>query len=113
MSFLTRSAAWCALFAVAYVTLSPIELRPVSPVPVNVERLLAFLIIGALFGAGYWRKLILVLALIVLVAAGLEFAQEFVPGRHGRVSDFAFKAVGAALGAAVAALAVKWLAERR
>lgn len=94
-----RLAAWGALAFIVFVTLSPIGLRPVSTAPVNFERLAAYLVLGGLFGAAYPRRFGLVLTLLVVGSAGLEMAQNMVPGRHGRIDDFLFKTAGAAVGA--------------
>jgi hypothetical protein len=44
-----RWVAWLLVIAVAVFTLSPIELRPVTAAPANLERFAAFAVIGAAF----------------------------------------------------------------
>lgn len=99
LKILVKAAAWGALALIAFVTLSPISMRPVSSAPVNIERLGAYLVLGALFGAAYPKRIPLVLGLLVVGSVGLEVSQNLVPGRHGRVDDALFKAAGACLGA--------------
>ncbi|UHD47627.1 VanZ family protein [Aureimonas altamirensis] len=99
LKILIKAAAWGALAFIAFVTLSPISMRPVSSAPVNIERLGAYLVLGALFGAAYPKRIPLVLGLLVAGSVGLEVSQNLVPGRHGRVDDALFKAAGACLGA--------------
>lgn len=48
---------------------------------------------------GRWRWLLL--AFLSLHAAGTEFGQLYVPGRHGAVSDVAIDHIGLVLGAAL------------
>lgn len=96
---LVKAAAWGALAVIAFVTLSPISMRPVSAAPVDIERLGAYLVLGALFGAAYPKRIPLVLGLLVVGCAGLEVSQNLVPGRHGRIDDALFKAAGACVGA--------------
>ncbi|WP_052194619.1 VanZ family protein [Aureimonas altamirensis] len=99
LKILVKVAAWGALALIAFVTLSPISMRPVSSAPVNIERLGAYLVLGVLFGAAYPKRIPLVLGLLVVGSVGLEVLQNVVPGRHGRVDDALFKAAGACLGA--------------
>lgn len=97
---LVRIAAWLMLAAIFAVTVVPIGLRPVSGLPVNEERFIAFAVLGSLFGLGYEKSPRLILALIVIAAAGFELAQHLVASRHGQLSDFVFKALGGGLGVA-------------
>ncbi|WP_062227846.1 VanZ family protein [Aureimonas frigidaquae] len=113
MLSLIRLAAWLALGAVIFVTLSPISMRPVSSADVDIERLAAFVVLGGLFGAGYPRRWPLVLLLLIAGGAGLELSQNLVPGRHGRVEDFLFKAGGAVLGAGLGVVAIRLLSRLR
>jgi hypothetical protein len=105
-SFLMRCAAWVALAAVAVVTLSPIGLRPTSPAPADLERLVAFVGLGLIFALAYPRRWVTTVALLCVAAGLLEIGQHLVPGRHGMPHDFALKAAGAGLGAGLA-LAVR------
>jgi hypothetical protein len=68
-------------FAASYfvMTVGPIGLRPVSPVPAQTERFTAFLIVGGLLGVGYPKKLALMVAVVVVSAGLFELAQHLVP----------------------------------
>jgi hypothetical protein len=108
---LLRVAAWGALLAILAITLGPIGMRPVSGGPVQIERFLAFAVLGGLFGLAYpgrWRT---VLALVVGAAIGFEILQAVTPDRHGRFADLAVKAAGGAVGVilaqAIAAVALR------
>lgn len=96
----SRVAAWLLLGAIGVFTLSPIELRPVTHGPVSLERLGAFALIGAAFCHAYPKHRYAILFFIVGLAGFLEIAQNYVPGRHGRLSDGLVKVLGACLGVA-------------
>jgi hypothetical protein len=102
-----RWVAWLLLCAIIVFTLSPIELRPVTEPPVSLERFTAFAAIGAAFCLGYPKHRALFLVLLLGLIGSLEFAQNYVPGRDGRLSDGVVKASGALLGAAFATLAAR------
>jgi hypothetical protein len=96
-----RALGWLFLAAVAFVTVCPIEYRPdPESIPVPLQRIGAFALLGALFATCYPRHRWQVCAFIVAAAAGLEVAQMLDPSRHGRVADFAEKALGGTLGSA-------------
>ncbi|MBE7733521.1 VanZ family protein [Devosia sp. CC-YST696] len=99
-SQLIRIGAWLLLVAILVVTLGPIGLRPVSAAPVQLERLLAFGLLGLTFALAYPRHLLLVALLTFGAALALEVFQYAVPGRHARASDFVAKIVGGGLGIA-------------
>jgi len=103
MQVFFRRMAWLLLLGVAVVTVSPIGLRPVTGAPADVERALAFGLIGAAVWLGYPRHRAVVL-LVIALAGLLEAAQSLVPGRHGRMHDFVVKGAGAVAGAVLAAL---------
>lgn len=92
------AAAWAALLAVAFATLSPIGIRPHIPVPANVERAFAFFVIGTLFALAYPKRIWWALAIMLIGVFGLELLQELRPDRHARLGDAAAKATGALLG---------------
>ncbi len=100
--------AWLLLIALAFVTVAPIEFRPISPLPVQLERATTLAIIGFVFALAYPRHIVLVGLLLFASTALLEALQVLEPSRHGRVVDLAVKLVGAAVG-----LGTGWLATRR
>ena len=101
MHRIARCLGWLALAALVFVTIAPIGLRPVSGAPVSLERLGAFAVFGFLFAFGYPKRLVQVLALVIIAAAGLEAFQLLEVTRHGRMADFLVKAVGGGIGVAV------------
>lgn len=93
-----RAAAWTALAAIIFVTVSPIGWRPHDVMPVNFDRALAFTIMSALFVAAYPRHSV-VLGLALVACAGLiELLQFFSPTRHPQFIDAFVKATGAVVG---------------
>jgi hypothetical protein len=95
--------AWASLAFVAFVTLSPIGLRPVVLQP-GYEHFLAFAIIGLLFGIAYPRHWLLIGLAVIGSAVALEFLQLIAPGRHARLLDLMQKIAGGFIGLTVATL---------
>ena len=104
-----RSLAWIALIAIAAATLSPIGLRPRLPVSVDLERGVAFLLVGLLFALAYPRRIWLAIAVVIIGAFGLEWLQALRPDRHGRIDDALIKAFGAVIGLTAGWLCIKFV----
>jgi hypothetical protein len=98
MARVLRLSAWLALAVLIVVTAGPISLRPVSGFPIPIERFLAFLSAGGLFGLAYPRHRARSILIVVAFALGLELAQHLVPQRHGLLGDALVKAAGGVLG---------------
>jgi len=93
-----RIVAWLLLAGIAFVTLAPIGLRPVTEAPPNLERALAYALFGAAFALAYPRRLGLALTIIVASAIGLELLQSIAATRHARLLDAGVKLVGGGVG---------------
>jgi VanZ family protein len=91
-------AAWIIFAAIVAMTVGPLGLRPESHLPANFERFAAFVMLGTCFMLAYPQHSIIVLICLIVAAGALELAQTIVPGRHGRVVDFAFKLAGVVAG---------------
>ncbi len=89
---------------IVYATLSPIKDRPVVA-GAQFEHLAAFAVVGLAFSLAYPRRLLLVAAIILISAFGLEALQFLTPDRHARLLDALMKAVGGACGIGVGQLA--------
>ena len=89
---------FAVVLGVMFATLVPIELRPATGLPADIERFGAFLVGGAAWRIAFPRAAFVGCVLLVLCAAGLELMQTFVDGRHGSVLDFVWKGSGAAFG---------------
>lgn len=101
---LLRIVAWLLLAGLVFVTLSPISLRPISPLPTQLERATALALVGFAFALAYPRHIWLVALLVLGSTVLLEILQLASPSRHGRVIDAVVKLVGGGGG-----LLVGWL----
>ncbi|MGY4606962.1 hypothetical protein ACVW16_005374 [Bradyrhizobium sp. USDA 4474] len=97
-------AAWTVAAAIAFVTLSPIGLRPETG-SVGFERFVAYGLLGALFAAGYPRHFVRVMTLLLVLAGTLELLQQLTPDRHAHFKDALEKMVGGLAGSSLAKLA--------
>lgn len=103
MQTLFRLAFWGLLAALAFVTLSPIGLRP-EVGPADLERACAYAAFGVLAGLAYPRQRIAILAMVVVAAGMLELGQELSASRHARFADFLVKAGSGVAGWCLASL---------
>jgi glycopeptide antibiotics resistance protein len=100
--------AWLTLGCIIFVTLSPIGLRPIVTRDPGYERLIAYAILGVLFGLAYPRRVWMTLCVVVGTAVILEGLQYLTPDRHGQLLDLLEKACGGLLGLLVANVASKY-----
>ncbi|PZU25185.1 MAG: VanZ family protein [Shinella sp.] len=99
---LCKTAAWLSLAFIVFATVSPIGLRPHDPLPVNLDRALAFCLMSGLFVLVYPRRWLMVLILTLVGAGAIETLQYLSPTRHAHMIDAMVKAGGAAAGVAFA-----------
>jgi VanZ family protein len=97
------AAGWLALAFIVYATLSPIDARPMVTRP-HFEHFAAFAVMALAFGLAYPNRLLLVVAIVLASAFGLEALQLLTPDRHGRVLDAVVKASGGICGIGVGQL---------
>jgi VanZ family protein len=107
-----RILAWLLLAGVVFATLSPINLRPESPLPTSLERIIALMLIGFVFALAYPRRTWLVVAIVLGSTIILELLQLTSPTRHGRLVDVAVKLGGASIGLAMGRFALRLRAGR-
>lgn len=105
--------AWLALILTLFITVSPIEFRPQSIPPVNIERGGAFALISAMFIAAYPKLWKLCTLLLITGVIGLELMQLLSETRHARISDVAVKILGTIIGVAVGWFISFWLSQRQ
>ncbi|SIR47178.1 hypothetical protein SAMN05880592_12325 [Bosea sp. TND4EK4] len=99
---------------ILFSTLSPIDIRPhLAEWSPDTERFLAYALAGSLLCFAYPRQRWFVLAAIVAVALGLEWAQTWEATRHGRPHDAVVKLLGATVGASIAFLLDQMIARLR
>jgi len=111
-SLVFRAAAWLLVVAVAIFTLSPIQFRPVTGAPADIERFIAFAVISGMFCLGYPRQRSLVLIVVVGLAALLESLQHLIPDRHGEMHDFIVKGFGAIASTLIGSLVGQYTSAR-
>jgi len=104
--------AWAALLILGAITLSPIEFRPRLPGSVELERALAFFVVGLMFAIAYPRKIWFAIAVVLVGVVSLEAMQELRPDRHGRVPDALVKALGGVMGIFAGRLFARLLSAR-
>ena len=115
VSRLITAAAWVSIIAIAYATLthagfvyaiyfklSPMLMRPEMKTYAQLEQIIAFAVLGALFSFAYPRRPILVCATVLGGAALFEILQTLTPDRHGTMADAPEKMAGGAAGILVA-----------
>jgi apolipoprotein N-acyltransferase len=95
---LTRIMAWTCLGYIAFVTVGPIWVRPETGASPQLERLVAFAVVGALFAAAYPRHIVLASLVVIGAAILLEAFQLLEASRHGRLFDASVKIVGGLIG---------------
>ena len=101
LSFLLKCVAWLLLLGLVLVTIGPIGWRPISPLPTQLERALALMVVGIAFALAYPRHVVLVGLLLIGATALLELTQVFEPSRHGRWLDLGVKVAGGVVGLAI------------
>lgn len=99
---LAAVASVAILIVIVFATLAPIQQRPRLPLPVDLERGMAFAALAFCLGVAFGRSYGLIAIGCVLLAGGLEWLQTFVPTRHGQGWDFEIKALGSVVGIGVA-----------
>lgn len=101
LSRLLQISAWILLLGLVVVTIEPLQFRPISALPVQLERSLAVGIIGFVFALAYPRHLIAVALVVLGATVLLELLQLVTPTRHGRFPDAVAKLIGGVAGLAV------------
>ena len=97
-------AGWLALGFIAFATLSPIGARP-SLAGAHLEHFASFALVGIAFALAYPSRVLLVVAIVVGAAVGLEALQLLTPDRHGRAADALVKTLGGISGISVGQMA--------
>jgi VanZ family protein len=105
-----RAAAWSCVAAITLLSLLPGEEMVRTDLGGHAEHVLAYAIAALIVAYAYnnvapYR----VFGALILYAACLEYLQRFSPGRHSRLIDFAFSALGVVVGAAIFVIGRKLL----
>lgn len=109
------AAAWITVIAIAYATLTHVELvygiyfklspyllHPAMRTYAHFEHIAAFFFLGVLFAFAYPRRPILICCIVFGVALILELLQTITPDRHGTIIDAFEKLGGGAAGILIA-----------
>lgn len=96
------ACAFCVLAIIAIVTVSPLDWRPPDIFDVNVDRAIAFAMLGALFTGAYPRRWRWIALATACIAFGLELSQLLAETRHARLEDALVKLGGGIAGIALA-----------
>lgn len=102
-------AAWSALIVIAFVTLSPLGLRPEIWSNPFYERFLGYAVLGLAFGMSYPRRALMVVGIVIGAAIALEGLQHLTPDRHGRLLDLVAKISGGLFGIVTGEVAARYL----
>ncbi len=113
MRRLFQIAAWFLLLAIVVLSVVPPSERPVTPAPHDLEHAAIFVATGVAFGLGYANRHLLQLIGLVGFSAAIEAIQLLIPGRHGRLSDFAVDAFSVSIGVGVAVVLAMYNREVR
>jgi hypothetical protein len=97
---ISNIAGWLSLGFIVFVTLSPVGDRPSLASP-HLEHFAAFALMGVAFAMAYPNRVLLVVAIVVGAALGLEALQLLTVDRHGRAVDALAKALGGISGICV------------
>ena len=105
------AAAWVSIIVIAYATLtrvgfvysiyyelSPLLMRPGMRNYAHFEHIIAYAVVGTLFGFAYPRRIILVCCIVFGGAILLEILQTLTPDRHGTLVDALEKMAGGGAG---------------
>jgi hypothetical protein len=112
---IAKGAAWIAIIAVAYATLTHVDfvygvyfklapylMWPAMQSYAHFEHVMAFAFVGALFGLAYPKRPLLAFGIVIGTAAVLEILQTMTPDRHGTLIDALEKMAAGAAGIAIA-----------
>jgi VanZ family protein len=93
-----RISAWTLALAIVVLSLVPPSYRPVTEASHSFEHLAIFLATGLAFGAGYPGRPFRTAVALVIFCGTVELLQQWVPGRHARLSDFLVDGTAAGFG---------------
>jgi hypothetical protein len=98
--FLFRAAGWACVVAIVVLSLVPGVARPDTGLPGQIDHTIAYCGTAGLLGLGYpaAKSRFGTIAMLVLLAAVLEVAQLWIPGRDSQFIDFGTSAAGTCLG---------------
>ena len=100
MLFYFRAVGWACVVAIVVVSLVPGDARPDTGLPGQIDHIIAYCGAAGLLGLGYpaTKSRFGTIVMLISLAATLEVAQRWIPGRHPQFIDFAASVAGTSLG---------------
>ena len=100
MLFYFRAVGWACVVAIVVVSLVPGDARPDTGLPGQIDHIIAYCGTAGLLGLGYpaAKSRFGMIVMLISLAATLEVAQRWIPGRHSQFIDFAASVAGTCLG---------------
>jgi hypothetical protein len=100
VTFLFRAVGWACVVAIVVLSLVPGDARPDTGFPGQIDHIIAYCGAGGLLALGYpaAKSRFGTFVMLISLAATLEMAQRWIPGRHSQFIDFASGAAGTCLG---------------
>jgi VanZ family protein len=100
LRLLFRAVGWACVVAIVVVSLVPGDARPDTGLPGQIDHIIAYCGTAGLLGLGYPAAKLRfgMIVMLVSLAATLEVAQRWIPGRHPQFIDFAASVAGTCLG---------------
>jgi hypothetical protein len=97
---LFRTVGWACIVVIVVVSLVPGDTRPDTGLPGQIDHIISYCGTAGLLGLGYpaAKSRFGTIVMLTSLAATLELAQRWIPGRHPQFIDFAASVVGACLG---------------
>jgi len=98
--FYFRAVGWACVVAIVVVSLVPGDARPDTGLPGQIDHIIAYCGAAGLLGLGYpaTKSRFGTIVMLISLAATLEVAQRWIPGRHPQFIDFAASVAGTSLG---------------
>jgi VanZ family protein len=105
-----RFLTWACVVVLSFLSLLPAQDMVRTGLPGQLEHFAAYAGPGAIAVAGYGlnRGAVRVIGCFWLYAGVLEYLQQFSPGRHPSLGDFAASALGALCGGVAVVLFWRW-----
>jgi VanZ family protein len=106
-----RILTWCCVIFLAVLSLLPAQDMVRTGIPGELEHFVAYAGSTTIAMSGYGRRpgTVQVIGLFWIYAGILEYLQQFSPGRHPSIADFAASALGAFFGGVAVSLVLRRL----
>jgi len=97
---LFRAVGWAGVVAIVVVSLVPGDARPNTGLPGQIDHIITYCGTAGILGLGYpaTKSRFGTMVMLISLAATLEVAQRWIPGRHPQFIDFVASVAGTCLG---------------